>query len=493
MHTTPAPHKKNHDAHIQSWTFRNGSASKEFHLRANTERRVTIRLTLTKSTEARHMYILGVEIWKTLEEDVERERKRLKSMVTRKKDATSERHTPHLEAKDMASPLLRPRSTSHPPSVFTPAVSVGSPEASQYEPLPSPGIGTHVSVGTSSSLMTPPMSRTSSRKNGVVEDPWEFLTDAESWAGIGHGRSDDGSARMDIDPITADPSPLPSPLTPYFSQPVPTTVIHRVPDPVPSATSHSKPPLPRKANTLDIPRAGPSRPYPPFRLEIDAASDDDHVNLGWTHGRQAAHTALDTDRRTEQRFTLPDPSPAPTAHPTSSSMWSAEPPPFRGSPQPMERDTEEESSRPSSTNNDPGSAKKAPRKATGKRRRTVDAEATSMGHPLSGSEPTVGVARESPGSRPPGGRKRKSLTPGARQGNAEAGSSSSPADSTSNTRARRRATVQRTGREDSQGARRPRQGSGWGRGRVGGGEASGSRNAEGAGGYDEPPAKRRET
>ncbi|KAI0645999.1 hypothetical protein C8Q79DRAFT_728696 [Trametes meyenii] len=298
---------------------------------------------------------------------------------------------------------------------------------------------------------------------------------------------------MDVDTITADPSPLPSPLTPYFPQPMPTTVIHRAPDPVPSATSYNRPAPPRKANTLDVPRAGPSRPYPPFRLEIDAASDDDHAKPRQTHGHQAAHPTVDTDRWVERRFTLPEPSPAPTTYAASSSTWSAEPPPFRGSPQPMERDTEEESSRPSSTNNDPGSTKKATQKAAGKRRYTgPDAGSASLGQSVSGSEPTAGVARESSGSRPLSGRKRKSLTPGARQGNAEAGSSSSPVDSsTPNTRARRRATVQRAGREESQGARRPRQGSGRGRGRVGSGEASGSRNPEGTGGYGEPPTQKR--
>ncbi|KAI8972185.1 hypothetical protein BD414DRAFT_220655, partial [Trametes punicea] len=77
------PHKINDDSHVRSWSFKNGTASQDFLLRPNEARRITVRLSLTKSTESRQwtVYILGIEIWETHQGDVERARKRVRTML----------------------------------------------------------------------------------------------------------------------------------------------------------------------------------------------------------------------------------------------------------------------------------------------------------------------------------------------------------------------------------------------------------------------------
>ncbi|KAI0324844.1 hypothetical protein GY45DRAFT_1331110 [Cubamyces sp. BRFM 1775] len=127
------PHERNHHRHVHSWKLKNGSAAKEFGLRTRS-RRITVRLTLTKSKEASQqwpVYILGVEIWKTSPEEVRRERIAL---------SASRRHAP----------------TSR-----TPASGWQGEHRHGFDPFD--GASPHP---------TPPNSRVPSQQKGVVEDPW---------------------------------------------------------------------------------------------------------------------------------------------------------------------------------------------------------------------------------------------------------------------------------------------------------------------------------
>ncbi|KAL1942859.1 hypothetical protein VTO73DRAFT_5099 [Trametes versicolor] len=55
-------HDGDHPAHIQSWTFRNGTASNEFSMDLD-GKAITVRLTFAQTRRGESSYILGIEIW----------------------------------------------------------------------------------------------------------------------------------------------------------------------------------------------------------------------------------------------------------------------------------------------------------------------------------------------------------------------------------------------------------------------------------------------
>ncbi|KAL1941953.1 hypothetical protein VTO73DRAFT_6483 [Trametes versicolor] len=335
--TRPAPHKRNHDGHIQSWKFRNGAASKEFCLRSATDKRTTVRLSLTKATESHHSesYMLGVELWKTRGADVERERERIKSKVTGKaQKAPSSQDSgsrPRFldSRRSAAPPLLRSRSSSYPPEPIPIEVSAPSPTESQQNNFLSPAL-TAAMHGGLSPLLTPPISRNTSMLNGAMLSPWgsDHGTDAESWYGIGYQPSEGSQTRMDVD-VTPMLSPVDSQVSYATTHPVPPT--HRRSDPSIPNPSRSMVRPPQKSSTLDVLRPTPSEGRPPFPADFRRME---------TELRPPERIPQDdVRRRNERRRSLPSQFYMPQAQSdlnVSLSVLTEEPLSFQGSPPPSE-------------------------------------------------------------------------------------------------------------------------------------------------------------
>ncbi|KAI0645836.1 hypothetical protein C8Q79DRAFT_1010734 [Trametes meyenii] len=292
LHARPTPHQKDHEDHIQSWTFQNGAASKEFHVRSGPERRTTIRLTLMRSTESPHLFMLGVEVWKTRDEDIKRQKERLMSRVTGKSTDTVPRGRVHQRVAEtsftQAGPLQRTRSSSHPPLPVSPGSPTDSPPGGFTPNGLSPILETPTQA--SSWLMTPPVSRNPSWAKGVAPSSWGAdEPDAESWGGFSPG-----SIQMDVDPPTPSPagtgSQVPYRVAPSSSVSPPNAIIPSV--------SPSKIPRPKKAHSLNVVRS--SLPLPKTR----PSSETESMTGGGRRSESKLHPR-DAKEQPERKYSLP--------------------------------------------------------------------------------------------------------------------------------------------------------------------------------------------
>ncbi|KAI0355784.1 hypothetical protein OH77DRAFT_311714 [Trametes cingulata] len=375
MHLTL--HKANHDSHVQSWTFRNGAALKEFHLKSSTGRRVSVRLSLTKSTEPQHIYILGVELWATQKEDVKRERERMMAKVEPKTIQDSpqarSRRLGLATQRSAPAPLQRTRSSSLPPGpLLSIQVSSAPSEGSQKSDVPSPTMLSPTDTGIS--LPTPLTSASTSRRDGVVGNPWDVdsSNDAASWHGIGYTSRREEHSQMEVD-------------TPGLS-PVDVRIQNLRPPPLPPNKPYREPSSSQQTSSLDVDHSAPSNPqYVPMLPTLaeamwDEPRSDDYLSRN-------VHAGL----RSQRRQTLP------TAHVNvpvqAAPPWSGSWLPFRALSPPQEEDEPPaETPAPLPTRETRGGSEKrtslsASPKVTGKRRFSQSDPSAPDSDPL---QPTPG-------------------------------------------------------------------------------------------------------
>ncbi|EIW63266.1 uncharacterized protein TRAVEDRAFT_17678 [Trametes versicolor FP-101664 SS1] len=151
--TTRSPrerHEMDHFTHIQSWTIRNGTASKEFPLDGR-HWHVTVRLTFRRRTGGSGTYILGVEIWHGSTESGDRGRSSDDTRARspgRARDISKTKHDEPLRSDFLSIPFLgaqRP-STSR-------ARTAGLDSGQYLAQAERPELGSRSSTGSMTSLV----------------------------------------------------------------------------------------------------------------------------------------------------------------------------------------------------------------------------------------------------------------------------------------------------------------------------------------------------